>query len=96
MYGNRSEDDLAYYKGLEKDPTGRYMKLKLVEKYNANRYPLKELKENGLTNVQGRCKATTQLMKYLKSTMKRVLQQRFVQGMDIKNCLTRKDMPLIG
>lgn len=65
MYGNRSEDDLAYYKGLEKDPTGRYMKLKLVEKYNANRYPLKELKENGLTNVQGRCKATTQLMKYL-------------------------------
>ena len=28
-------------------------------------YPLKELKENGLTSVQVRSKATVQLMKYL-------------------------------
>ena len=41
------------------------MKLKLIEKYPAGQYPLKELKENGLTNVQGRSKATVQLMKYL-------------------------------
>ena len=43
----------------------RYMKLKLVEKYPVGQYPLKELKENGLTSVQGRSKATVQLMKYL-------------------------------
>lgn len=65
LYGNRSFDDLVYYKDLKKDPDIRYMKLKLVEKYPAGQYPLKELKENGLTNVQGRSKATVQLMKYL-------------------------------
>ncbi len=41
------------------------MKLKLVEKYPIGQYPLKELKENGLTSVQGRSKATVHLMKYL-------------------------------
>lgn len=41
------------------------MKLKLVEKYAPDRYSLKDLKENGLSNVQGRSKATVQLMKYL-------------------------------
>lgn len=44
------------------------MKLKLIEKYDPDKYPLKELKENGLTSVQGRSKATVQLMKYLKET----------------------------
>ena len=39
--------------------------IKLIEKYPVGQYPLKELKENGLTNVQGRSKATVQLMKYL-------------------------------
>ena len=65
QHGNRSTDDYAYYKELAKDPDARYMKLKLVEKYPVERYPLKELKENGLTSVQGRSKATVQLMKYL-------------------------------
>ena len=65
QYGNRSTDDYPYYKDLEKDPDARYMKLKLVEKYPVGQYPLKELKENGLTSVQGRSKATVQLMKYL-------------------------------
>jgi hypothetical protein len=41
------------------------MKLKLVEKYPDGEYPLKELKENGLTSIQERSKATVQLMKYL-------------------------------
>lgn len=41
------------------------MKLKLVEKYAEGKYPLKELRENGLTSVQGRSKATVQLLKYL-------------------------------
>lgn len=65
QYGNRSTDDYPYYKELAKDPDARYMKLKLVEKYPVGQYPLKELKENGLTSVQGRSKATVQLMKYL-------------------------------
>ena len=65
QYGDRSTDDYPYYKDLAKDLDARYMKLKLVEKYPVGQYPLKELKENGLTSVQGRSKATVQLMKYL-------------------------------
>ena len=61
----RSTDGYPYYKELTKDPDVQYMKLKLVEKYPGGEYPLKELKENGLTSVQGRSKATVQLMKYL-------------------------------
>ena len=67
LYGNRSDEDLPYYKDLAKDPDIRYMKLKLLEKYAPDKYPLSELKENGLTNVQGRSKATMQLMKYLEN-----------------------------
>ena len=66
LYGNRSDEDYQYYKDLKKDPDARYMKLKLLEKYSPDKHPLKELKENGLTSVQGRSKATVQLMKYLK------------------------------
>lgn len=65
LYGNRSTDDYPYYKELKKDPDIRYMKLKLIEKYPADKFPLKELKANGLSSVQGRSKATVQLMKYL-------------------------------
>ena len=65
QYGNRTADDYPYYINLAKDPDARYMKLKLIEKYPVGQYPLKELKENGLTSVQGRSKATVQLMKYL-------------------------------
>ena len=65
QHGNRSTDDYPYYRDLAKDLDARYMKLKLVEKYAPDRYPLKDLKENGLSNVQGRSKATVQLMKYL-------------------------------
>lgn len=65
LYGNRSTDDSPYYKVLVKDPDARYMKLKLVEKYPVGQYPLKELKENGVISVQGRCKATVQFIKYL-------------------------------
>ena len=66
LYGNRSNEDYPYYKDLTKEPDIRYMKLKLLEKYAQDRYPLKELKENGLASVQGRSKATMQLMQYLK------------------------------
>ena len=67
LYGDRTTDDYPYYKDLSKDPDARYMKLKLVEKYPVGQYPLKDLKENGLTSVQGRSKATVQLMKYLET-----------------------------
>lgn len=66
LYGNRSDEDYSYYKDLAKDPDIRYMKLKLIEKYTPDKYPLKELKENGLTSVQGRNKAAVQLVRYLK------------------------------
>ena len=65
LYGNRSDEDYAYYKDLKKDPDIRYMKLKLIEKYTPEKFPYHELKENGLGSVQGRSKATIQLMKYL-------------------------------
>lgn len=66
LYGNRSDEDYPYYKELAKDPDSKYMKLKLIEKYPTDKFPLKELKANGLSSVQGRSKATIQLMKYLK------------------------------
>ena len=69
LYGNRSDEDYKYYKDLDKDLDARYMKLKLLEKYDQYKYPLKELKENGLASVQGRSKATVQLMKYLKDNI---------------------------
>ena len=65
LFGNRSSEDHVYYNEMSKDPDARYMKLRLIEKYPAGQYPLKDLRENGLTSVQGRSKATVQLMKYL-------------------------------
>ena len=38
LYGNRSTEDYQYYKERTKNPDERYMKLKLVEKW--------EIKEN--------------------------------------------------
>ena len=66
LYGDRTDENYLYYKDLKKDPEARYMKLKLIEKYAPDKYPLKELKENGLSSVQGRSKATVQLVKYLR------------------------------
>lgn len=66
LYGNRSDEDYPYYKELAKDPDVRYMKLKLIEKYAQDKYPLKELNENGLAGVRERSKVTVQLMKFLK------------------------------
>lgn len=65
LYGNRSDEDEKYYKEMTKKPDIRYMKLKLIDKYEPGTFPLNELRENGLKNVQGRSKATQQLLKYL-------------------------------
>ena len=42
-----------------------YMRIKLLEKFDKGQFPLGELRERGLTSVQGRCKATVQLVEYL-------------------------------
>jgi len=62
-----SEDDYKYHKAMSKQPDARSMKLRLVRKYEASELPLHKLKENGLTSVQGRSKATQQLLKYINS-----------------------------
>lgn len=65
LYGNRSSDDLEFYKEMSEKPDDRYMRLKLIEKYDKDKFPLNELRENGLTSVQGRSKVTPQLLSYL-------------------------------
>ena len=67
LYGNRSDEDYKYYKSMDKQPDARYMKLRLVRKYEEGELPLQELKANGLTSVQGRSKVTQQLLKFINS-----------------------------
>lgn len=58
-------DDLEFYKGLHKKSDSRYMCLRLIEKYDKEKFPLIDLRVHGLTNVQGRSKVTPQLLNYL-------------------------------
>lgn len=67
MYGNRSSEDIEFYKELTEKPDVRYMRIRRIEKYDRDKFPLAELREYGLTNVQGRSKVTPQLLNYLKS-----------------------------
>ena len=67
LYGGRSYEDFKYYRAMKKDPDARYMKLRLIRKYEPGELPLQELKANGLTNVQGRSKITQQLLTYINS-----------------------------
>lgn len=57
--------DAEFNRNIVFDDNRTYMRIKLLEKYNKGRYPLNKLRENGLTSVQGRSKATLQLIKYL-------------------------------
>lgn len=43
------------------------MRLKLLEKYPKEKYPLSELREYGVTSVQGRSNLTKQTLSYLNS-----------------------------
>lgn len=65
LYGNRSDEDFEFYKTLSVKPDVRYMRIRLIEKYDKDTFPLAELREHGLTNVQGRSKVTPQLLSYL-------------------------------
>lgn len=67
LHGDRSNEDYIFYEGMDKDPDACYMKLRLLHKYKIGELPLRELRENGLTNVQGRSKVTRQLLKYINS-----------------------------
>ena len=60
-------EDLEFYKEVADKPDARYMRLRLVEKYDRNKFPLIELREHGLKNVQGRSKVTYQLLNYLEN-----------------------------
>lgn len=65
LYGDRSTEDLEFNKDLEIKSDVRYMRLRLVEQYDKERFPLNELRKHGLINVQGRSKATLKLLNYL-------------------------------
>ena len=67
LYGNRSDEDLEFYKTLSVKPDVRYMKIRLIEKYGKDKFPLAELREHGLTNVQGRSKVTPALLNHLEN-----------------------------
>lgn len=43
----------------------RYMVLKLIESYKQGHFPLNELKEHGLSSVQGKSRVTQLLNEYL-------------------------------
>lgn len=46
LYGNRSADDIEFYKDMTEKSNIRYMRLRLIEKYDKARFPLKELREH--------------------------------------------------
>ena len=62
---NRFHANIEFYKDMTEKSNIRYMRLRLIEKYDKARFPLKELREHGLTNVQGRSKVTIQLLNFL-------------------------------
>ena len=65
LYTGLTFEDLKYYIDLPKKKGGRYMIVKLLEKYPKGKYPLKELRENGLKSIQGRSRVSSQLFSYL-------------------------------
>lgn len=67
LHGNRTTDDHKFYIDMKKQPDACYMKLRLVKQYAPDELPLQKLKENGLTNIQGRSKLSQQLDKFIKS-----------------------------
>ena len=65
LFGSSSLKDAKYYKDMEPKGERRYMNLRLVEKYDKDTFPYKQLKEHGLTNVQGATRASSDLLGYL-------------------------------
>lgn len=65
LFGTGEIDDSEFDLSGEGEVQGRYMRLRLVEKYPKDRYPLAELKKNGLRSVQGPSRVTPELRDYL-------------------------------
>lgn len=69
-YGKGSMSDFEFF--ADKSSVGKerkYMVLRLLESYESGRFPLNELKEFGLTSVQGKTRATSELNEYLNSKL---------------------------
>ena len=62
---NPNEIDRDYIIDNQLSLSGRYMRLKLIEKYADDKFKRKELMDNGLKTVQGPTKATSELIAYL-------------------------------
>lgn len=60
-----SDNDREYIINCQLSKAGRYMRLKLVQRYEDGKFPRTDLLENGLKTVQGPTKATEQLIAYL-------------------------------
>ena len=65
LHHDQKQKDIEFDKGLPRKDDISYMKLRLIEKFDKNKFPLVDLRERGLVNVQGASKLTPQLMKYL-------------------------------
>ncbi|MEE1073085.1 MAG: HNH endonuclease signature motif containing protein [Cellulosilyticum sp.] len=65
---------------------GRYMKLKLVEMYDEGMFLYKELKENGLSSVQGPSKVAEQLSLYMETMLQsKQIENDVIFNTDLNN-----------
>lgn len=65
LYGPKEIDDSKYYIG-EPDPSERrHMRIRVIQSYGHERYPLSELKKHGLSTPQGPQKMPYELIEYL-------------------------------
>ena len=62
---NPSENDKPFVIDNQLSYSGRYMRLKLIEKYPDEKFMRSALMENGLKTVQGPTKATPELISFL-------------------------------
>ena len=65
LYGIGDIDDRKFQKEVEEPKAYRHMKLRLIEKYDNDKYPYAELKKNGLSNVQGASRVNSDLLEFL-------------------------------
>ena len=67
LYGEPEIDDRKFFVGEPPKENKRHMRLKLLESYDSDKYPLSVLKKHGLTNVQGPRKIPAELEEYFES-----------------------------
>jgi hypothetical protein len=62
-----SFSDADCYLSKDLKPCDRYMRLKLVEKFSEGKFPLNDLKANGLKSVQWATQASDELVEFIES-----------------------------